>query len=108
AGGSWAWGGVGLDPAALWFLYVLLVFSLALLPLFQYLRGQHGTRLAGRVAEQAARHPLAMLAVAAVPVIVTEAAFGPDGSTGGWERLTLRFPVARGVPDARGGRFQSR
>src|SRR5215472_12449980 len=55
--GNWTSGGVGFDPAHLWFLYVLLVFSLALLPLFQYLRGQHGTRLAGRVAEQAARHP---------------------------------------------------
>ena len=46
--GSWTSDGMSFDPAHLWFLYVLLVFSLALLPLFWYLRGQHGTRLAGR------------------------------------------------------------
>ena len=32
--GHWTSGGIGFDPAHLWFLYVLLVFSLALLPLF--------------------------------------------------------------------------
>src|SRR6516165_4156412 len=90
--GHWTSGGAGFDPAHLWFLYVLLVFSLALLPLFCYLRGPRGTRLAGRAAEQAVRHPLAILAVAAVPVIVTEAVFGPDGITGGWERLAYLFP----------------
>ena len=63
--GHWISGGAGFDPAHLWFLYVLLVFSLALLPLFWYLRGQHGTRLAGRAAAAAAAHPLAMLPVAA-------------------------------------------
>jgi len=46
--GNWTSGGVGFDPAHLWFLYVLLVFSLALLPLFRYLTGPRGTRLAGR------------------------------------------------------------
>src|SRR6516162_10628866 len=48
--GYWTSGGVGFDPAHLWFLYVLLVFSPALLPLFRYLRGEHGTRLTGWVA----------------------------------------------------------
>ena len=105
--GHWTSGGAGFDPAHLWFLYVLLVFSLALLPLFGYLRGQHGTRLAGRVAGQAARHPLAMLAVAAVPVIVTEAVFGPDTSTGGWERLAYVFPFAYGFLIASDARFES-
>ena len=101
--GNWTSGGVGFDPAHLWFLYVLLVFSLALLPLFGYLRGQHGTRLAG----QAARHPLAMLAVAAVPVMVTEAVFGPDTSTGGWERLAYVFPFLYGFLIASDARFES-
>ena len=105
--GNWTSGGDGFDPAHLWFLYVLLVFSLALLPLFRYLRGQHGTRLAGRVAGQAARHPLAMLAVAAVPVIVTEAVFGPDTSTGGWERLAYVFPFLYGFLIASDARFES-
>jgi peptidoglycan/LPS O-acetylase OafA/YrhL len=105
--GHWTSGGVGFDPAHLWFLYVLLVFSLALLPLFAYLRGPHGMRLTGRVAGQAARRPLAMLAVAAVPVIVTEAVFGPDTSTGGWERLAYLFPFAYGFLIASDARFES-
>src|SRR6516162_7646683 len=105
--GHWASGGVGFDPAHLWFLYVLLVFSLALAPLFAYLRGPHGTRLTGRAAEHAARHPLATLAVAAVPLMVTEAAFGPDASTGGWERLAYVFPFAYGFLIASDARFES-
>jgi glucans biosynthesis protein C len=105
--GNWTTAGIGFDPAHLWFLYVLLVFSLALLPLFRYLLTPHGTRLAGRVAGLAARHPLAMLAVAAVPVIVTEAAFGPDGSTGGWERLAYVFPFLYGFLIASDARFES-
>jgi glucan biosynthesis protein C len=105
--GNWASGGAGFDPAHLWFLYVLLVLSLALLPLFAYLRGPHGTRLTGRAAAAAARHPLAMLAVAAVPVIVTEAVFGPDTSTGGWERLAYVFPFAYGFLIASDARFES-
>jgi glucan biosynthesis protein C len=105
--GHWTSGGAGFDPAHLWFLYVLLVFSLALLPLFGYLRSPHGTRLTGRAAGQAARHPLAMLAVAAMPVIVTEAVFGPDLSTGGWERLAYVFPFAYGFLIASDARFES-
>jgi len=105
--GHWTSGGVGFDPAHLWFLYVLLVFSLALLPLFRYLRGPHGTRLVRRAAEQAARHPLAMLAVAAVPVIVTEAVSGPDHITGGWERLAYVFPFLYGFLIASDARFES-
>jgi len=105
--GNWTSGGIGFDPAHLWFLYVLLVFSLALLPLFRYLRGEHGSRLAGRAAAQAARHPLAMLAAAAVPLIVTEAVFGPDGNTGGWERLAYLFPFLYGFLIASDARFES-
>jgi glucan biosynthesis protein C len=104
--GLWTSDGAGFDPAHLWFLYVLLVFSLALLPVFRYLRSQRGTRLTGRAAGQAARHPLAMLAVAAVPVIVTEAVFGPDGNTGGWERLAYVFPFLYGFLIASDARFE--
>ena len=42
--GSWTSGGVSFDPAHLWFLYVLLVFSVALLPLLAYLRGRGAGR----------------------------------------------------------------
>ena len=105
--GHWTSGGVGFDPAHLWFLYVLLVFSLALLPLFRYLTAPRGTRLAGRAAAAAARHPVAMLAAAAVPVMVTEAVFGPDTSTGGWERLAYLFPFAYGFLIASDARFEA-
>jgi peptidoglycan/LPS O-acetylase OafA/YrhL len=105
--GSWASGRVSFDPAHLWFLYVLLVFSLALLPLFGYLRGPHGTRLAARAAALAARHPLATLAAAAVPVMVTEAVFGPDVNTGGWERVAYVFPFVYGFLIAGDARFES-
>src|SRR6516164_10722714 len=105
--GHWTSGVAGFDPAHLWFLYVLLVFSLALAPLFWWLRSPHGTRLTGRAAGQAARHPLAMLAVAAVPVVVTEAVFGPDGITGGWERLAYVFPLLYGFLIASDARFES-
>ena len=48
--GSWTSGSASFDPAHLWFLYVLLVFSLALLPLFGYLRSPRRTRLIGLAA----------------------------------------------------------
>jgi hypothetical protein len=41
-------GGTGFDPAHLWFLYVLLMFSVVLLPLFGYLQRPRGARLADR------------------------------------------------------------
>jgi glucans biosynthesis protein C len=48
-----------------------------------------------------------MLAVAAVPVMVTEAVSGPDGSTGAWERLAYLFPFACGFLIASDARFES-
>jgi peptidoglycan/LPS O-acetylase OafA/YrhL len=106
-GGTWSSGGVNFDPAHLWFLYVLLVFSLALLPLLRYLHGPRGAPLAGRAAALADRHPLATLAAAAVPVMVTEAVFGPDVNTGGWERTAYIFPFLYGFLIAGDGRFES-
>src|SRR6516225_392363 len=105
--GTWSSGGVNFDPAHLWFLYVLLVFSLVLLPLFGYLRGLGGARLVGRTAALAARHPVATLAAAAVPVMVTEAVFGPDVNTGGWERTAYVFPFLYGFLIAADARFES-
>jgi hypothetical protein len=105
--GGWTSGGVNFDPAHVWFLYVLLVLSLVLLPLFGYLRGPHGVRLAGRAAALAARYPLATLAAAAVPLILTEAVFGPDVNTGGWERAAYVFPFVYGFLIADDARFES-
>ncbi len=105
--GAWTSGGDGFDPAHLWFLYVLLVFSLALLPLFSYLAGPRGARLADRIAALTERHPVTVLAAAAVPMMATEAVFGPDVNTGGWERLAYVFPFLYGFLIAGDARFEA-
>jgi glucan biosynthesis protein C len=70
------------EPAHLWFLYFLLVYSLLLLPALLYLRGG-GRRLLERLAASCAR-PWAILLLA-LPVAVIEAALGTEES-GGWNR----------------------
>jgi glucan biosynthesis protein C len=105
--GSWTSGGVSYDPAHLWFLYVLLVFSFALLPLFAYLRGPQGARLTGRMAGFTKRHPAIVLLSAAIPMMLVEAVFGPDVNTGGWERLAYLFPFLYGFLIASDTRFEA-
>ena len=58
------------------------------------------------MAALAQRHPVTALAVAAVPVVLTEAAFGPDVNTGGWERLAYVFPFLYGFLIACDSRFE--
>jgi glucan biosynthesis protein C len=70
------------EPARLWFLYFLLVYSLLLLPVLLYLRGG-GRRLLERLASFCAR-PWAIFLLA-LPVAVIEAALGTEES-GGWNR----------------------
>ena len=94
--GSWTSGGVSFDPAHLWFLYVLLLFTLALLPLFTHLGGPQGRLLTSALAGFAERHPAVVVLAAAVPMMAGEAAFGPDVSTGGWERVVYVFPFSYG------------
>jgi len=105
--GAWTSGGAGYDPAHLWFLYVLLVFSLVLLPLFRYLAGPRGARLASRMAALTGRHPVTVLAAAAVPIMATEAVFGPDANTGGWERTAYVFPFLYGFLIAGDARYEA-
>jgi len=50
---------------------------------------------------------VATLAAAAVPVMATEAVFGPDVNTGGWERLAYVFPFLYGFVIAGDARFES-
>jgi hypothetical protein len=95
------------DPAHLWFLYVLLLLSVALLPLFLYLRRPAGMRLIGRMADSAEHHPFAMLVAGAVPMGLVEAVFGPDKVTGGWERLAYLFPLLFGYVIGSDRRFES-
>ncbi|MGO8960877.1 MAG: acyltransferase family protein, partial [Streptosporangiaceae bacterium] len=94
--GSWTSGGVNFDPAHLWFLYVLLVFSVALLPLLAYLRGPRGRSLTGRLAGFAECHGTVVVVAAAIPMMVVEAVFGADVNTGGWERVVYVFPFLYG------------
>ena len=94
--GSWRSGGASFDPAHLWFLYVLLVFSITLLPLLACLRGPRGTPFTGRLAGFAERHGAVVVFAAAIPMMGVEAVFGPDVNTGGWERLAYVFPFLYG------------
>jgi peptidoglycan/LPS O-acetylase OafA/YrhL len=104
--GDWSSGRDDFDPAHLWFLYVLLLLSITLLPLFLYLRRPAGTRLTARVAQGAERHPLTMLLAGAIPMGLVEAVFGPDDITGGWERLAYLFPLLFGYVIASNRRFE--
>jgi glucan biosynthesis protein C len=70
------------EPAHLWFLYFLLVYSLLLLPVLLYLRGT-GRQLLERLAAFCAR-PWAIFLLG-LPVAVIEAALGTEES-GGWNR----------------------
>jgi surface polysaccharide O-acyltransferase-like enzyme len=71
------------DPAHLWFLYYLFVYSMAALPLFVYLRRDAGQRFVSRLAAFCQR-PGAIFLLA-LPIIVIEI-FIPTEGTGGWNR----------------------
>jgi glucans biosynthesis protein C len=73
------------EPAHLWFLYFLLVYSLLLLPLLLYLRGS-GRRLLERLASFCGKSGAIFLL--ALPVAVIEAALGTEES-GGWNRYAF-------------------
>jgi peptidoglycan/LPS O-acetylase OafA/YrhL len=94
--GSWTSDGASFDPAHLWFLYVLLLFTLALLPLFTYLGGPRGRPLTSALAGFAERHAAVVVLAAAIPMMAGEAVFGPDVNTGGWERAVYVFPFCYG------------
>ena len=105
--GIWWSGGEDFDPAHLWFLYVLLLLSITLLPLFLFLRRPAGMRLIDRIAKAAERQPFTMLVAGAVPMGLVEAVFGPDDVTGGWERLVYLFPLLFGYVIASNRRFEA-
>ena len=106
ARGTWRSGGDEFDPAHLWFLFSLLVFSIVLVPAFAYLRRPHGAGLIDRLASLTERHPAPALLVAAVPIMAVEAALGPDKNTGGWERLTYAVFFLYGYLLASDRRFE--
>ena len=73
------------EPAHLWFLYFLLVYSLLLVPVLLYLR-RGGRQLLERLASYCTR-PWAIFLLA-LPVAVIEAALGTEES-GGWNRYAF-------------------
>jgi hypothetical protein len=105
--GSWTSGGTEFDPAHLWFLHVLLVSSLALLPLFAYLRGPRGRPHAAWLAGIAGRHGTVVVLAAAIPLMAVEAVLGPDVNTGGWERTVYVLPFLYGFLIASDPRFEA-
>lgn len=80
ARGTWRSGGDEFDPAHLWFLFSLLVFSILLVPAFVSPRRPLGARLIERLAGRTERHPALALLVAAVPIMAVEAALGRTGT----------------------------
>lgn len=90
------------QPAHLWFLYILLVFTLLLLPVFLYLRQPFGKQLIRRVASLFTR--AWPIIVAALPIAVFEAALGTDMS-GGWNQNAYIVFLFYGYLLAADGRF---
>jgi glucan biosynthesis protein C len=104
---EWSAGGMVFDPAHTWFLYVLLVWSMVLLPVFLYLRSHRGAGLVDRVAGFVERHGLVTLVAFAAPVMLAEAAFGANDNTGAWDRVPFLFFLLYGFLIALDGRFEA-
>ncbi len=104
---EWSSGGIVVDPAHTWFLYVLLVWSMVLLPVFLYLRSPRGAELVNRVAGFVELHGLVALGVFAVPIVVTEAVFGANDNTGTWDRVPYLFFLLYGFLIGLDGRFEA-
>jgi len=95
--GSWS----EFDPAHMWFLYVLLLFSIT------HLQSPRGARLVDRAAGFTERRGIVVLFGGAIPMAAVEAAFGPDVNTGGWERVVYLFPLLYGYVIASDPRFET-
>jgi glucan biosynthesis protein C len=89
------------EPAHLWFLYYLLVFSLLLLPLLTYLRGS-GRRHVGWLASSFAGPWMVLLP--GVPVGIIEVGLGTQES-GGWNRYAFVLFLLYGFLIAADPRF---
>ena len=95
------------QAAHLWFLYILFVFTLLLLPVFLFLGRTAGRQLVGHVAGFLAR-PWAIFLLA-LPIAVIEAALGTD-LQGGWNQSAYLVFLIYGyllAADARFGQILS-
>jgi hypothetical protein len=91
------------DPAHLWFLYYLFVYSMAALPLFIYLRKDGGRRLVSRLAAFCQR-PGAIFLLAA-PIIAIETFILTEGASG-WNRYAYIPFLIYGFLFASDSRFE--
>ena len=87
----------------LWFLLVLLVFTLLLLPVIWCLRRPHGLRVIDWLADKS-KH-LWLIAAAGLPFSVLDAAFGTEAGLGGWSRYSYAVFLLYGYLLATDRRF---
>jgi len=90
-------------PAHLWFLYILLVFTLLLLPVFRWLNTPAGRMLVGALAGFCTRRGAVLLP--ALPVALIEATLGSDMS-GGWNQSAYLLFITYGFLLATDARFR--
>ena len=91
------------EPGHLWFLVVLLAFSLLFLPVFWYLRQPAGQELVKRLAQHADH--LWVIAAAGLPFGVLDAVFGNDVNLAGWSRYSYALFILYGYALAADRRF---
>ena len=91
------------EPGHLWFLVVLLAFSLLFLPVFWYLRQPAGQELVKRLAQHADH--LWVIAAAGLPFGVLDAVFGNDVNLAGWSRYSYALFILYGYTMAADRRF---
>jgi surface polysaccharide O-acyltransferase-like enzyme len=91
--------------AHLWFLKDLFIFSVLLLPLFLYLRGQRGGHVVGSLAgSRTVARPGAIL-LFGLPVAVVEAGLVTSTMGGGWNEYTYAVLLVYGFLIAADSRF---
>jgi len=96
--------GAGLfEPGHLWFLVVLLAFSLLLIPVFWYLRQPAGMGMINRLARHADH--IWVIAVVGLPFGVLDAVFGNDVNLAGWSRYSYALFILYGYAMAADHRF---
>jgi len=91
------------QPAHLWFLYNLLVYTLLLLPVFLYLRKPQGRLLVERIVSFSNRPWTVFLL--ALPIALLEVALGADMS-GGWNQSVYIIFIVYGYLFAANARFR--
>ena len=89
----------------LWFLVLLFVFSLALLPLIWYLRRPSGLRILDRLAEKVDRFWVVL--AGGIPLAFFDAVRGSEEAWAGWNRYSYAVFILYGYTIASDRRFGS-